>query len=169
MQSQKWQNHLSSFPRQTIQYHSDPNPCPNSWCQRSWSWLVVWRPTTSSRTNTEEKKINKGVLFVIGYWNAKAESQEIPGVSGKFALGLQNQSGERLTVLWGEHAGYSKHPFPTTQEMTLHMDITKCSTPKSDWLYSFQLKIEKLSTVNKNKTWSWLWLRLWTPYCKILA
>ena len=38
----------------------------------------------------KKKKINKGVLFVIGYWNAKVESQEIPGVSGKFALGLQN-------------------------------------------------------------------------------
>ena len=41
------------------------------------------------------------------------------------------------------------------------------STPKSDWLYSLQPKMEKLYTVNKNKTWSWLWLRPWTPYCQI--
>ena len=33
-----------------------------------------------------------------------------------------------------------KHPLPTTQEKTLHMDITRWSTPKSDWLYSLQPK-----------------------------
>ena len=39
---------------------------------------------------------------------------------------------------------YSKHPLATTQEKTLHMDITRWSTPKSDWLYSLQPKMEKL-------------------------
>ena len=38
---------------------------------------------------------------------------------------------------------------------------------KSDWLYSLHLKVEKLYTVNKNKTGSWLWLRSWTPYCRL--
>ena len=37
------------------------------------------------------------------------------------------------------------------------MDITKWSTPKSDWLYSLQPKMEKLYTVSKNKTGIWLW------------
>ena len=69
-------------------------------------------------------------------------------------------------VLLGERTGHSKHPFPTTQEKTLHMDITRWPTPKSDWLYSLQPKMEKLYTVRKNKTRSWLWLRSWTPYCK---
>ena len=41
-------------------------------------------------------------------------------------------------VLPREHIGHSKHPLPTTQEKTLHMDITRWSTPKSDWLYSLQ-------------------------------
>ena len=68
-----------------------------------------------------------------------------------------------------EHTGHSKHPFPTTQEKTLHMDIPRWSTPKSDWLYSLQPKMEKLYTVSKNKTGSWLWLRSWTPYCQIQA
>ena len=36
-------------------------------------------------------------------------------------------------VLPREHTGHSKHPLPTTQEKTLHMDITRWSTPKSDW------------------------------------
>ena len=70
-------------------------------------------------------------------------------------------------VLPREHTGHSKHPLPTTQEMTLHMDIIRWSTQKSDWLYSLQPKMEKLYTVSKSKTGSWLWLWSWTPYCQI--
>ena len=66
-----------------------------------------------------------------------------------------------------EHTGHSKHPLPTTQEKMLHMDITRWSIPKSDWLYCLQPKMEKLYRVSKNKTGSWLWLRSWTPYCQI--
>ena len=40
----------------------------------------------------------KDVLFIIGDWNAKVESQEIPGVTGKFGLGVQNEAGQRLIV-----------------------------------------------------------------------
>ena len=70
-------------------------------------------------------------------------------------------------VLPRERTGHSKHPLPTTQEKTLHMEITRWSIPKSDWLYYLQPKMEKLCTVSKNKTGSWLWLRSWTPYCQI--
>ena len=38
----------------------------------------------------------KDVLFIIGDWNAKVESQETPGVTGKFGLGVQNEAGQRL-------------------------------------------------------------------------
>ena len=38
----------------------------------------------------------KGILFVIGDWNAKGGSQETPGVIYKFGLGIQNESGQRL-------------------------------------------------------------------------
>ena len=47
----------------------------------------------------------------------------------------------------------------------VYMDITRWSIPKSDLLY-LQPKMKKLCTVSKDKTWSWLWLRSWTPYCK---
>ena len=40
----------------------------------------------------------KGVIFIIGGWNAKVGSQEIAGVIGKFGLGVQNEAGQRLTV-----------------------------------------------------------------------
>ena len=71
--------------------------------------------------------------------------------TGKFGLGVQNEAGQRLRVLPREHTGHSKHPLPTTQEKTLHMDITRWSTPKSDWLYSLQPKMEKFYTVSKNQ------------------
>ena len=81
----------------------------------------------STGTNT------KNVLFLKGDWNAKVGSQEIPGITGKLGLGVQNEAGRRLTrVLPREHTGHSKHPLPTTQENTLHMDITRWSIPKSD-------------------------------------
>ena len=38
----------------------------------------------------------KDVLFIIGDWNARVESQETPGVTGKFGLGVQNEAGQRL-------------------------------------------------------------------------
>ena len=62
-------------------------------------------------------------------------------------------------VLPRKCTGHRKHPLPTTQEKTLHMDITRWWTPRRDWLYSLQPKMEKLYTVSKNKTRSWLWLR----------
>ena len=53
----------------------------------------------------------KDVLFILGSWNAKVGGQEIPGVIGKLGLGVQNEAGQRLTVLQREHTGHSKHPF----------------------------------------------------------
>ena len=75
----------------------------------------------------------KDVLFIIGDWNAKVGRQETPEVTGKFGLGVQKEAGQRLIkVLPRECTGHSKHPLPTTQEKTLHMDITRWPTPKSD-------------------------------------
>ena len=45
----------------------------------------------------------KDVLFIIGDWNAKVESQEIPGGTGKFGLGVQNEAGQRLTEFCQEN------------------------------------------------------------------
>ena len=44
------------------------------------------------------------VLFIIGDWNAKIGSQEIPGVTGKFGVGIQNETGQRLTEFCQENA-----------------------------------------------------------------
>ena len=45
----------------------------------------------------------KDVLFIIGDWNAKVGSQEIPGVTGKFGLGIWNETGQRLTEFCQEN------------------------------------------------------------------
>ena len=105
--------------------------------------IQVYAPTS----NTEEEEVEqfyedlqdlleltppKDVLFIIGDWNAKVGSQETPGVTGKFGLGVQNEAGQRLIVFPREHPGHSKHPLPTTQVKTLHMDINRWSTLKSD-------------------------------------
>ena len=128
MQSQKRWNDLCLFPRQTIQYHS----------------IQVYAPTTNAEEAEVERfyedlldlfelKHKKDVLFIRGDWNAKIGSQETPGVTGKFGLGVRNEVRAKANrVLPRERAGHSKHLFPTTQEKTLHMDITRGSTPKSD-------------------------------------
>ena len=46
----------------------------------------------------------KDVLFIIGDWNAKLGSQETPGVTGKFGLGVQNATGQRLIEFYQETA-----------------------------------------------------------------
>ena len=46
----------------------------------------------------------KDVLFIIGDWNAKVGSQETPGVTGKFDLGVQNEVGQRVTEFCQENA-----------------------------------------------------------------
>ena len=73
----------------------------------------------------------KDVLFIREDWNAKVGSQETPGVTVKFGLGIRNEAGQRL-IEFCQRERHSKHPLPTTQGKSLHMDITRWSTPKSD-------------------------------------
>ena len=132
--------------------------------------MVLWRPTRSSRTN----KKNPVIFIIIGDLNAKIESQEIHGVTGKFGLTVHNELLQGLLakangVSPREYTGQSKHPLSTTQEMTLHMNIIRWSVSKSDWLYYLQLKMEKLYIDSKDKTGCWLPFRSWAPFCKIQA
>ena len=57
----------------------------------------------------------KDVLFIIRNWDAKVGSQEIPGVTGKFGLGLQNEAEKANRILPRERTGHRKHPLPITQ------------------------------------------------------
>ena len=61
--------------------------------------MVLRRSIRPSRTNIQED-----VLFTIEDWNAKVGSQETPGVTGKFVLGVQNEAGQRLIEFCQENA-----------------------------------------------------------------
>jgi len=98
----------------------------------------------------------------------KVGSQEIPGVTGKFGLGIQNEAGQRLIEIckkmhWSQQTPSSNNTRGDSTESVdwtstvLHLvslDITRWSTTKSDSLCSLQPKMEKLYTGNKNKTGS---------------
>ena len=88
----KWQNDLCLFPRQTIQCHSNPSPCPTTKAEEAEQFY-------DGLQDLLELTPKKDVLFIIGDLNAKVGRQEIPGVPGKFGLGVQNEAGQRLTEL----------------------------------------------------------------------
>ena len=73
----------------------------------------------------------KDVLFIIGDWNAKLGSQETPGVTDKFDLEVQNEAGQRLIEFCQENALVIANTL-FQQLKTLHMDITRWPTLKSD-------------------------------------
>ena len=79
-----------------------------------------------------EQTPKKDVLFIIGDWNATIGSQEISRVTGKFALGIQNEAGQRLTEFCQENTLVIENTLFQQHEMTVHMDITRWSILKSD-------------------------------------
>ena len=64
---------------------------PNSWFYEDLQDLLELTP-------------KKDVLCIIGDWNAKVGSQDIPGVRGKFGLGVQNEAGQRITEFCQKNA-----------------------------------------------------------------
>ena len=74
----------------------------------------------------------KDVLFIIGDWNAKVRSQETPGVTGKFGLGVQNEAGQKLIEFCQENTLVIPNSLFQQHKRRTHVDITKWSTPKLD-------------------------------------
>ena len=91
MQSQKHQNYLCSFPRQTIQYHSNPSLCPTSNAEEA-----EVEQFYEDLQDLLELTPKKDVLFIMEDWNVKVGSQETLGVTGKFGLVMQNEAGQKL-------------------------------------------------------------------------
>ena len=118
-------NDLCSFPRQTIQYHSNPSLCPNHKCQEA--EVVQFSDDLQDLLELTPKK---DVIFIIENWNAKVESQEIPRVTGKFGLGVQNEAGQRLTEFCQKNALVIANTLFQQHKRRLYMDITRWSIPK---------------------------------------
>ena len=91
VKSQKQQNYLRSFPKQTIQHHSNPSLCPTTDAEEA-----EIEQFYEDLQDFLELTPKKDVLFIIEDWNRKVGSQEIPGVTGKFGLGVQNEAGQSL-------------------------------------------------------------------------
>ena len=95
----KQQNDLCSFPKQTIQITviqvyaltSSAEEAEVEWFYEDLRDLLELTP-------------KKDVLFIRGDWNAKVGSQETPGVTGKFGLGIRNEAGQRLIKFHQENA-----------------------------------------------------------------
>ena len=112
---------MSLYFQGTPQYHSNPSLCLNQWCWRSGSWMILWRPTRPSRTNTQKRC---PFHYRALEWKSRKSrdiwsSRQIWPWSTKWSRAKANR------VLPRECTGHNKHPLPTTQEKTLHMDITR--------------------------------------------
>ena len=126
-------------------------------------WMVLQRPTRSSRTNTRKRCR----LHYRGLECKSRKSRDTWSNRQIWPWSTEWSRAKSNRVLPRECTGHSEHHLPTTQETTLHMDITRWSIPKSDWLYFFSQRWRSYIHPEKNKSGSWLWLRSWTPYCQI--
>ena len=105
--------------------------------------IQVYAPTSNAeKAKTErfyedlqdllELTPKKDVLFSIGNWNAKVGSQETPGVTGKFGLGIRNEAGQRLIEICQENALVITNTLFQQHKRRLYTWITRWSTPKLD-------------------------------------
>ena len=121
-----------------------------------WSPVANWAPTNLRSSSFTVLSFFLFILFV------RFSRQEIPVVTGKFGLGVQNDAGQRLTEF--------------CQENTLIIVNTLFQQHNSTPISQYWNQIDYVlfsqrwrSTIQsaKNKTWSWPWLWSWTPYCQI--
>ena len=111
MQSQKWQNDLCCFQQKpfsiiAIQVYDLTSNAEEAEVEQFYEDLQDLLEVTPPKKN---------VLFIIGDWNAKVGSQELPGVTGKFGTRSTKQNRSKANrVLPREHTGHSKHTLPIT-------------------------------------------------------
>ena len=98
MQSEKRQNDLCSFPRQTIQFTVTQAYAPNSNAEEA--EVERFYEDLQELLQLTPKK---DILFIIGDWSAKVGSQETPEITGKFGFGIWNEARQRLTEFCQEN------------------------------------------------------------------
>ena len=147
----------------TIQHHSNPSLAPITNAEKA-----EVEQFYEDVQDLLELTPKKDVLFIIGDWNAKVWGQDTWNDRQVWPWSTTQSRAKTNSFAKRTHWSYQTPSSNlTTQETALHMDISRWSISKSDWLYSLQSKMKKLYTVSKNKTGSWLWLRSWTVYCQI--
>ena len=101
--------------------------------------IVLWRPP---RTNTQKRC----PFHYRGLECKNRKSRDTGSNRQIWPWSIQWNKAKANRVLPRECTGHSQHPLQTTQEKTLHIDITRWSILKLDWLYSLQPKMEKFYT-----------------------
>ena len=124
--------------------------------------IQVHAPTTNAKEDEvewfhedlqdlPELTTKKEVLFIIGDWSAKVGSQEIPGETGRFGLGVQYEARQRLTEFFQEDTLVIAN---TLFQQHKRQHYTWTSPDGQYWNqtdYILQLKVEKFYTVSKNQ------------------
>ena len=125
--------------------------------------IQLYAPTS----NTEEAEVEwfyedlqdlleltpqKDVLFIIGDWNTKVGSQETPGVRDKFGLGIWNEVGQRLIEFCQENALVIANTHFQQYKRRLYTWTSPDGQHQNQIDYILCTQMEKLYTINKNKT-----------------
>ena len=98
--------------------------------------IQVYAPTTNAEEGEAEQfyedlqdslelTLKKDVLFITGDWNAQVGSQGIPGVTGNFGFGVQNEAGHGLTEFCQKNTVIIANTCFQQHKKTLHIDITR--------------------------------------------
>ena len=128
---------------------------------KSWSWMVLWRPTRPFITNTKKR-------CSFHYRELECKSRKSRNTWSNRQIwpwSIKWSRSKANRVLPREHTGHSKHPLLTTQEKILHMDIT--NGQYRNRIIFFAAKDGEALHSQQKQTSSWLWLSSWTPYCQI--
>ena len=133
----------SLFPREAIQYHSNPRLCPNNLYWRSWCWMIPWWPKRPSRTNTPKMSFHHRGL------ECKSRKSRDTG-SNRQLWPYSKWSGTKANrVMPRECTGFSKHCLSKTQD----------STHRQNQMVNIEIRLiiffaaENLYTVNKEEDW----------------
>ena len=100
----------------------------------------------------QEQTPKKGVLFTIAAWNTTIEIQEIPGVTGKFGLGVQNEAGKRLKEFCQENALVIANTIFQQHKRRFYIWTLPDGQHLNQTDYILAAKMEKRYTVGKKKT-----------------
>ena len=102
----------------------------------------------------------------MGDWNAKVGSQETPRVTHKFGLGILNETGQRLIEFCQENALLIANTLFQQHKRRLYTWTSPDSQHQNRIDYILCSQRWRSSIHSSKTTRSWLWLRLWTPYCQ---
>ena len=126
------------------------------------SWSTLPPPSLPDPSGSSQCTRSEHLSHALNLgWHVLFNQRELEGKSRKSRDTWNNRQVWLWSTKWirtkinrvlpREGTGHSKYPLPTTQETTLHMDITRWSVPRSDWLYSLQLKMDKFYIARKTR------------------